>query len=182
MNKFKLLLGVLFLSVVFVSCKKDDDPSKSVVLSSSQIEVGIGKSDSVKVSVGVSPFIVSVADTTIAKAKVSNNYIFVKGLKEGTTSVTITDKNKSIGKLSVTIKKIALVFSPTKAEVATGKTGIVNVTGGTIPYSVSVADKTVATATVDKGAITITGVKVGTTTITVTDKDKVTATFDVTIK
>lgn len=185
MNKIKFLVGVFVISAIFTSCKKDDEPAKSVTFSSSQLAVNVGKSDSVKVSVGVSPFTVVAADNTIATAKVSlklTNYIVVTGVKEGTTSVTVTDKNNSIGKFNVTIKKAALVFAPTKAEVAVGKTGTVNVSGGSTPYSVSVTDNTIATATVANGVITVTGVKAGTTSITVTDKDLVTAKLDVTIK
>jgi len=185
MNKIKFLLGVLSFSVVLVSCKKDDEPTKSVTFSSQQLVVNVSKSDSVKVSVGVSPFTVLAADNTIASTKVSaksNDYIVVTGVKEGSTTVTVTDKNKNIGKFNVTVTKVALVFTPTKAEVAVGKTGTVNISGGSTPYSISVTDNTIATATVDKGIITVTGVKVGTTSITVNDKDKVSAKFDVTIK
>ena len=184
MNKIKLLFSVLLLSVVFVSCKKDDI-TNSIIFSSSKVEVAVGKSDSVKVTVGLTPFTVLVADNTIATAKVSsklNNYIVVTGVKEGTTLITLTDKDKKTGKLSVTVKKVALVFTPTKAEVAVGKTGTVKIAGGSTPYVIVVGDNTIATATVDKETITISGVKAGTTSITVTDKNKVTAKFDVVIK
>jgi hypothetical protein len=184
MNKIKLLFSVLFLSVIFVSCKKDET-TNSVIFSSSKVEVPVGKSDSVKVNVGLTPFTLLAADNTIATAKVSsklNSYIVVTGVKEGTTLITVTDKDKKTGKLSVTVKKVALVFTPTKAEVAIGKTGTVKIAGGSAPYTILVGDITIATATVDKETITISGVKAGTTLITVTDKDKVTAKFDVVVK
>lgn len=184
MNKIKLLFSVLFLSVIFVSCK-NDEATNSVIFASSKVELAVGKSDSVKVTVGLTPFTLLAADNTIATAKVSsklNNYIVVTGVKEGTTLITVTDKDKKTGKLSVTVKKAALVFTPIKTELTVGKTGTVKIAGGSTPYTILVGDNTIATATVDKETITVTGVKAGTTSITVTDKDKVTAKFDVVIK
>ncbi|WP_294071544.1 pilus assembly protein N-terminal domain-containing protein [Proteiniphilum sp. UBA1028] len=78
--------------------------------------------------------------------------------------------------------KKVLTFTPSKVEVEVGKTATVNVGKGIVPYTANPADKTIATATVDKSTVTITGVKEGTTTITVTDKEKTSGKISVTVK
>ena len=57
----------------------------------------------------------------------------------------------------------------------------VNISGGTTPYTAASKDDKIATTTVKDAKLTIKGVKVGSTTITITDKNKKTATVVVTV-
>ena len=67
-----------------------------------------------------------------------------------------------------------LKCTPSKVEVAPGKTATVTVSGGTAPFTVTSSDSKIATAKADKNTITITGVKNGTATILISDSKKLT--------
>jgi len=75
-----------------------------------------------------------------------------------------------------------LKLSKNSVEVVVAKTETITVKNGTSPYTVKSSDEKVATATVSKADITITGVAEGKATLTVTDKDKTTAVVVVTVK
>jgi hypothetical protein len=73
-----------------------------------------------------------------------------------------------------------LVLENTEVSAEVGGTATVKITKGNGDYEVTPVDATIATATVTTdGAITVTGVKAGETTLTVTDKAKKTATLKV---
>lgn len=78
--------------------------------------------------------------------------------------------------------KKTLTFTPAKVEVEAGKTATITVSGGTEPYTVVASDAATATAKAEKSVITVTGVKKGTATIAVTDKNKTTGSVSVTVK
>jgi Pilus formation protein N terminal region len=105
MKRSNFLLSALFLAAAFVACDNDDDAPKSLSFNPSKVEVFISQKDTVSVTGGTTPLAVSVADSTIAKAKTDNNKVIVTGVKEGSTVVTVVDKNKVSGKLNVTVKK-----------------------------------------------------------------------------
>ena len=68
-----------------------------------------------------------------------------------------------------------------ESSVDQGATVTVKITQGNGDYKVSSASETTATASVSGDVITVSGVAAGETTITVTDKDKKTATLKVTV-
>ena len=73
------------------------------------------------------------------------------------------------------------MFDKTSLSVNVNKEGSITVKSGTAPYTVAVKDTKIATATVKDAVITVKGVKAGTTTITVTDKNKVTGIVNITV-
>lgn len=73
----------------------------------------------------------------------------------------------------------SLKFSPATVNVTVGKTQTVTVKGGTQPFTAKSADEKTATVTVSKDQLTVTGVKAGTTTINVVDKNKLTGALTV---
>lgn len=105
MKRTSFVLSALFLAAAFVACDKDDDKPKSLSFNKAKVEVLVNKKDTTTVMGGTTPFTLSVGDTTIAKAKTENSKVIVSGVKEGSTVVTVVDKNKVSGKLNVTVKK-----------------------------------------------------------------------------
>lgn len=175
--------GLLSLSLVafalvftFASCDKDDDKDKnSLNFDRNKVEVLVGKSDTVTVSGGTAPYVVTSSDAKIATVKVEKNKIAITGVKNGSVTIAVKDKNANTGKIAVTVKDAdakGLDFDKKKVEINAGKEDVVTIKNGTAPYAVAVKDETVATATIKDNKVTIKGLKAGKTTVTVTDKDK----------
>ncbi len=169
-------------SFAFVSCDKDDDNKTSQLsFSATKTEVQVGKTAEVTVKNGTQTYTVKSSDEKIATVKVDKATVTVTGVAAGTATITVTDKNSLTGTFTVEVKASStLEFDNASVTVAVGKEGTVTVKTGTQPYTVKVADETVATATVSDAAITVKGVKAGSTKITVTDKDSKTG--EITVK
>ncbi len=75
-----------------------------------------------------------------------------------------------------------LKFNPANVAVAPSATATVTVSGGTAPFTVASSDAKIATAKAENSTITVTGVKEGTATITVTDAKQIKGKFAVTVK
>lgn len=161
-------------SFVFTSCDKNDNKTPDpLTFSVTKAEVEVGKTVEVSVKNGTQPFTVKSGDEKIATVAVDKEKITVTGIAAGTATISVTDNNNAIGSFSVEVKAAAEKLEFGKAEVTVGveKEETVTVKTGTAPYSVKVSDETIATATVSESAITVKGVKAGTATVTVTDKD-----------
>lgn len=168
-------LTLVGLAIILTSCDGDDDDNKNALkFNPAKAEVEVGKTALITVSGGVETYTVVSSDVKIATVKVEKSSITVTGVSKGTATIAVTDKNKLTGTIAVTVKEatIDLGFDKKTPEVGVGKDDVVTITGGTAPYAAVVKDATIATATVKDAKVTIKGVKVGTTTITVTDKDK----------
>lgn len=138
-------------------------------------------SANVTIGNGTQPFTVKSTDEKVATVKVDKNVMTVTGVKEGKASITVTDKNKRFGTISVNVIT-PLAFDKTSLNIAVGKEDVVNIKTGQAPYTVNVKDNKIATATVKDAKITIKGVKAGTTTVNVLDKNKLAGTITVTVK
>lgn len=183
---FKLTAAMLacVCAVAFTSCDDDDEPKgPELKFNPAKVAVAPGATATATVSGGTAPLTVVSSDAKIATAKVDNSTITVTGVKEGTAIIIVTDAKQVKGKLAVTVKKSSdLDFDKKNVSVAVGKEETVTVKGGTKPFTATSKDTNIATVTVKDDKITIKGVKAGTTSITVIDKDKKTGTISVTIK
>lgn len=165
-------LTLAALVFTFASCDKDDNDKKTLKFSpSDKVEVAVGSNATLTVSGGISPYIAASSDTTIATTTVDKSTITIKGVAKGTATVAVTDKDKNSGKITVTVKE-GLTFDKSSVEVDANNETVVTITGGTAPYEAEPKDATIASATIDSNKITVKGLKAGTTTIEVTDKDK----------
>lgn len=188
MNKMKIktvfktmMLAVVCLSTaVFASCSDDDDNSKSMKFSAAKVEIGVDSIQAVGVTNCTTPLTATSSDEKTATVTVDKTTLTIKGVKAGTATILVTDANKQTGSISVNVKEM-LGFDKNSVSVAAGKEETVTVKSGTAPYTASVKDASIATATVKDAVITMKGVKAGTTTVTVTDNNKVTGTFNVTV-
>ncbi|WP_294080308.1 hypothetical protein [Proteiniphilum sp. UBA5384] len=75
-----------------------------------------------------------------------------------------------------------LTFDKTSVEVIIGEEAVAKVSGGVAPFKADAADKAVVETTVDGRDITLKALKVGNTTVKVTDKDGLEASIAVTVK
>lgn len=178
--KFAAAILCTVFAIAITSCSNDDDNNSALKFTPSSVTVAVGASQTLDVSGGTEAYTVKSSDEKIAKASVSKSTIIVSGIKAGKAIVMVTDSKKASGTFNVTVADGVVVDKP-KVSVATDKEQTVNISGGTAPYSVSVKDATIATASVKDNSLTIKGVKAGSTTVTVTDKDKKMAMVAVTV-
>ncbi len=95
---------VVMLSVFFVACDENEGDSK-LTFDKKSVEVIVGDESVVKVSGGVAPYTATPSDKTVAEATVEGIEITVKGLKEGNTSVKVTDKNGLEATIPISVAK-----------------------------------------------------------------------------
>lgn len=184
--KYAMVMFCCVLGMSLTSCDDDDDDKKtgSLKVSTNKIEMAPGAKSNVTVRGGTAPYTASVRNTNIATASVSNTTVTVTGVNAGSTTLTISDKNRKNALVSITVKGAAtgLTVDKSTVNVAVGKEETVNISGGTTPYTATSSSTATATAAVSGQKVTIKGVKAGTATITVTDKNKKTASIKVTVK
>lgn len=68
------------------------------------VEVTVGQEATVTVKSGDKPYTATVKDAGTATASVKDDKVTIKGVKKGTTTVTISDGKKKTGVISVTVK------------------------------------------------------------------------------
>ncbi|ATA90657.1 hypothetical protein CGC58_09450 [Capnocytophaga stomatis] len=114
------------------------------------------------------------AQESVVKASRSESVVTLRGIGKGETTVTVQDKvtgQKSA--IKVTVLKALENLSLDKAEinVAPRESAIVNIRTGNGVYELSVANTNVARATVSGSKITVEARTIGSTTLTVKDKE-----------
>jgi len=186
-NFSKLAAAILScaLTMSVVSCDKNDDNSvpSAFKFNPAKAEVAAGSNANITISGGTEPYTVTSGDVKTATVSVVKNVITVTGVKAGNTNIQVKDKNKKVGILTVTVKAAtALDFDKKSINVSLNKEETVTVKSGTSPFTATVKDASIATASVKDSKIIIKGVKAGTTTITVSDKNKLSGTISVTVK
>lgn len=97
------LLSLMLLGVFMIACDKNDNDT--LTFDNQNVELFVDESTTVKVSGGVAPYTVKAADETIVEATVTGNVITLKALKEGTTTVKVTDSNDIVGTIGVKVTK-----------------------------------------------------------------------------
>lgn len=179
-----LLAAVCLTTATMTSCDDNDDNAKVLKCNPSGVTVAPNYAATATISGGTSPYTVSSSDAKIATATVSGATLTVTGVKEGIANITITDKNKLTGSLAVKVSTTAtpLTFDNASLSAAVGKEVTTTIKNGTAPFSASVKDTKVASATVKDKTVTIKGLKAGTTTVTVTDKNKAQGTITITVQ
>lgn len=186
MKKMKLLKFAMAVlcsvsTLTMISCDDDDDVP-ALKLNPAQVEIVEGMTDTVSVCGGTAPYTVLSADSAVAVAAEAEGKITVTGVRPGTATITVTDKNALTGELAVTVKAAELNFDPAEVKVAVEAEETVSMTNGKAPYTVKSEDEAIATATEKDGVLTVKGVKAGTTGITVTDSEGRNGTVQVTVE
>lgn len=137
------------------------------------ISLALNETGLVTVSKGTAPYSFTLTDQAIATVSVAENKITIVGDKAGITKVNVKDKDKKYtGTFTVTVTT-NLTFEENTFELSAGESANTTITNGTAPYSASVRNAEVASASIYGRVLTIKGLKVGTTIVDVSDKNKV---------
>lgn len=181
--KYAAMAVAAVFTLSLTSCDDDDD-AKGIVCNPSTLSMEVGTTASVALAGGTEAYTVKSTDGSIATAAVNKSTITVNAVKEGKTTVIVTDANKlsCVLPVTVTAKTADVTLDKQSVSIEKGKEDVVTVKTGTSPYTATTKDKSIATASVKDAKVTIKGVKAGTTTITITDKNKKKATVQVTVK
>lgn len=148
--------------------------SAQQLLRLSQYDAGLPIGSYVTLSVlsGSGDYTAEVADEAIASAKVIPAGIRIVGLKEGNTTVSVKDNaTGAVGKceLTVSMRAFKLDLPEPTLTFPYGETRIIGILSGNGTYSVKSADPAIAGVEYQSGQFVISGIKPGTTTVTLTD-------------
>jgi hypothetical protein len=135
--------------------------------------IGINTNTQISASGGTPPYTLTAASDIVSISKYNDTTFLIKGVRAGSTTVTLRD---AAGRAQSNLIQVypsiqqRLHISFTKYVFYPNDTDILTVTGGTPPYSVSLSDTGVLkTQATDASHFQLTGLKAGTTVITVKD-------------
>lgn len=175
---FAYVVAVLVI-VTAANCSKKEDVIQekevyeNLKLSSESIAIRVGNEAPFTIEAGSGEYEIVVAEEKIATYSTSQKQVVVKGVAQGETVVTVTDKKTNQkATVKVVVSKELLKLKLDKEEVALelgADPAVVNISAGNGEYELSVADAAIAKAELSEGSITITGLVSGTTTVTVKD-------------
>lgn len=148
--------------------------SAQKLLRLSQYDAGLPIGSYVTLSVlsGSGDYTAEVADEAIASAKVVPSGIRIVGLKEGNTTVSVKDNaTGAVGKceLTVSMRDFKLDLQELTLTFPYGESRTIGILSGNGTYSAKSAEPAIAGVEYKSGQFVITGIKAGTTTVTLTD-------------
>lgn len=169
-----LLLVALFSASACDSKKETPEAPTNVadlVIEMGDVVVQLGKVLEIPVKAGSGDYFVAIPEIGIASAKVTNNSILLKGIREGETTLTVTDNiSKQAKTLKVTVsKEPVLMVSHREINIDTGSTMVVSVFNGSGEYKVEVSNPELATFYTSENNIVFSAKKIGKGTATITD-------------
>ncbi|MDR1879656.1 MAG: hypothetical protein LBQ78_01815 [Tannerellaceae bacterium] len=185
MKKNRLYLAGLLAvaSGLLAGCGDNaDDPAYSdLALDKEELVIDLDKGGEgvILITKGNGNYKVTTSNENVATVEARGDSLIVTGLQSGKADIAITDWVKKSASAKVVVKRLEeLLLSQESINLFTGQSDSLAVYTGNGGYTVASSDNSVAVAAVDEeGKITISGVKRGTATFTVTDQLKKSVTF-----
>jgi uncharacterized protein YjdB len=172
---------IVSMCLFFIMFWNVNSAFSKVSTSTASVNLTVGLSENFTVTGGTGFYKVASSDPNVAKASIgyaSPDKGQITGISTGKATITITDSNGDTATIAVQVSKITLSQTAVLVPVNASET-VTILTSGT--YTVSSSDAQVATTSVAKDLITITGVNTGTAVITVSDANKDSTKISVTV-
>lgn len=152
-----------------------------------EVQVGVGETATFNITGGGGDYKVVAENPAYVNASISGNAVTLTGVEKGIAGVLISDAQGNYK--HVTVKSMYFKMTLDKTEVLVGMKlghtdGVANVTvlGGNGNYTAVSADETIAKVKVNGDVVTVQGVKMGETTVTITDMMGLTQTVSVKVE
>jgi hypothetical protein len=156
----------MLLAIVGMASAQAD----GLTASPNSVSVAVGATTRVAVSGASGTVSVRSADTRIATASYANGSATIKGVLAGKTTVTVSDRRSSRPvEVTVTGNTASLTVSPTSLTLAVNATGQIQVSGANGTVTARSGNPLVATATYANNVVSVRGLTIGSTSVTVAD-------------
>ena len=159
------LLSMLLAIVGTASAQADE-----LKVSPNSVSVAVGATARVAVSNASGTVSVRSADTRIATASYANGSVTITGVAAGKTTITVSDRRRSRPvEVTVSGSTASLTVSPTSLTLAVNATGQIQVSGARGTVTARSGNPLVATASYANNVVSVRGLTIGSTSITVAD-------------
>ncbi len=159
------LLSMLLAIVGTASAQADE-----LKVSPNSVSVAVGATARVAVSNASGTVSVRSADTRIATASYANGSVTITGVAAGKTTITVSDRRRSRPvEVTVSGSSASLTVSPTSLTLAVNATGQIQVSGASGTVTARSGNPLVATASYANNVVSVRGLTIGSTSITVAD-------------
>ena len=184
-EKLLHLAGVaLFTAGLFSGCDEDAPSYTNLAVDTETLTINLDETaeGSFRIVEGNGSYKVTSSDAEVVTAAISGDEVIVTGLQYGTATLTVTDWAKKSANVKVVVdQERDLVMKTSSTTMFLGESKTLEVYTGNQGYSITSSNESVATAKISEdGKIDIMTVTPGTATLTV--KDKLNKTADITVK
>jgi hypothetical protein len=139
--------------------------------STSYPSVTTGQTTTINISGGYGTYYVSSnSNSSVAQTYISTSTLTIYGNNPGTTSITVCAPSGHCGIITTTVIAASggiLALSQNNVTISAGQLISVNISGGTVPYSIIQPNDGIAQYSLNNSAISVTGIKSGTSQATV---------------
>lgn len=150
----------------------------------SSINVGLNASSVYTIIGGVGPYLAASSNNSVANVSVNGNQLTVTGAAVGKATIVVSDYNSQKVNIDVQVGSSSALFTSAPKDITVavnGTTAAFTIGGGSQVYSVASSNSQVATVGINGNIFVITGVKSGTTVVSVTDSLGASVSINVTV-
>ncbi len=160
--------------------------NSTLIFSNTAPSLLVNQSMNISIIGGVAPYYISAnSNSSVVSVAVSNNIVSIGGLETGSANITVCSNTNVCQTLPVTVgsgSSGGLALGQTNVTVGPGQSDTVTISGGSGTYYVSSnSNGNVASAAVNGGSVTISGVAAGTDNVTLCSSDGFCSTIYVTV-
>lgn len=187
--RFLLQITSLFIALLLSACGGGGGsagvaPGQALFTTAPQtLTIGVGAAESFTVGGGAAPYTVNSSNSSVVVVALKDKVLTIGGLKVGAAVVTLRDNTGATISISVTVAASETFFTtaPAQLNLALNTTLSYTVGGGVGPYTATSSNISIVRAQVAGNTLSLTGMAVGTATVTLRDSAGSTISISVTV-